>query len=468
MPDKNKTKDPRDKHLSDYKLTGRGKGLVFFLPLSGFFALFFQDFFILGVFLIVLGLFAFDFLTVRRVVGKSSEYVDVVPFEIRETRVAGGKISKDLKIMNESSLEMEFDCPLESCEISSENDEGDLFSFVFSPDLAGEYECEGFDLNVSGRLGLFEGVSIVPVDFGFTVRPRVLAAAMEAARFLVYGDRVGGGEQPTDLKGRGLEYAGSREYVPGDDISDFDWKATARLGKPIVKEFYLEGSENIHVIYEAIAPDSVSLDKLSSSFLNTVVSIAKKKTPIGLTVHDGKDVKLHSARLDPNQAVSLAIKHALETVELEVEELYSVLEPVTARDVKSALETLDEESAKNFLSAELENFRKKDNGVYENLKESLGSDGEKLNVVFNSSLSRDLSPVLELGDLISSRGSRFHILQPSQPWENVDDLEESYRIFKRYSRVYDTLEKRNFSISTSFEDLMNLLTEGQARLRSKV
>ena len=37
--------------------------------------------------------------------------------------------------------------------------------------------------------------------------------------------------------GSGLEYAQSRPYVAGDPIKMMDWRITARLGKPYVKEY---------------------------------------------------------------------------------------------------------------------------------------------------------------------------------------------------------------------------------------
>ncbi len=38
-------------------------------------------------------------------------------------------------------------------------------------------------------------------------------------------------------KGRGVDYAGARDYLYGDDIRAIDWNVTARLGKPYIKLF---------------------------------------------------------------------------------------------------------------------------------------------------------------------------------------------------------------------------------------
>ena len=46
-----------------------------------------------------------------------------------------------------------------------------------------------------------------------------------------------GGEYHSVFKGRGMEFAEVREYVPGDDVRSIDWNVTARAGAPFVKRF---------------------------------------------------------------------------------------------------------------------------------------------------------------------------------------------------------------------------------------
>ena len=48
------------------------------------------------------------------------------------------------------------------------------------------------------------------------------------------------GQAPSPLRGRGMEYAESREYASGDDARHIDWRLTARSGRPHTKLFQAE------------------------------------------------------------------------------------------------------------------------------------------------------------------------------------------------------------------------------------
>jgi uncharacterized protein (DUF58 family) len=50
-------------------------------------------------------------------------------------------------------------------------------------------------------------------------------------------EEIFSGEYHSVFKGRGIEFAEVREYLPGDDIRSVDWNVTARMGHPFVKLF---------------------------------------------------------------------------------------------------------------------------------------------------------------------------------------------------------------------------------------
>ena len=54
-------------------------------------------------------------------------------------------------------------------------------------------------------------------------------------RARLVSEQLMGGRLGSVFKGRGMDFADVREYVPGDDVRRIDWNVTARLRKPFIK-----------------------------------------------------------------------------------------------------------------------------------------------------------------------------------------------------------------------------------------
>ena len=61
------------------------------------------------------------------------------------------------------------------------------------------------------------------------------------------------GQYQSVFKGRGVEFAEVREYVPGDDIRSIDWNVTARSSKPYVKNFVEERELTLMILCDVSA-----------------------------------------------------------------------------------------------------------------------------------------------------------------------------------------------------------------------
>jgi uncharacterized protein (DUF58 family) len=64
------------------------------------------------------------------------------------------------------------------------------------------------------------------------------------------------GEYHSVFRGRGMEFAEVREYLPGDEIRSIDWNVTARLGAPYVKVFDEERELTVVLVVDASASGS--------------------------------------------------------------------------------------------------------------------------------------------------------------------------------------------------------------------
>ncbi len=77
-------------------------------------------------------------------------------------------------------------------------------------------------------------------------------AGVRRFRWLAVHQRLAAaGVRHTRRRGEGQSFARLRDYVIGDDPRHIDWKATARRGHPITREFTIEQSQTVYVMVDA-------------------------------------------------------------------------------------------------------------------------------------------------------------------------------------------------------------------------
>src|SRR3546814_14241483 len=80
-----------------------------------------------------------------------------------------------------------------------------------------------------------------------------LRAAAQGRRPPRRGRHGVSGQASSPLRGRGMEYAESREYANGDDARHIYWRLTARSGQPHTERFPAE-RERLNLLSDAHAP----------------------------------------------------------------------------------------------------------------------------------------------------------------------------------------------------------------------
>lgn len=106
-----------------------------------------------------------------------------------------------------------------------------------------------------------------------------------------------------------------REYLPGDDLKKIDWKATARLGELIVREFLREKESDIYIVLDSTAEmrkgvRRAKIDYASTLALHLATLLIKKGYSVGMVVYGDKSAKLiyPSKRRDQLEKFRNAIK----------------------------------------------------------------------------------------------------------------------------------------------------------------
>jgi uncharacterized protein (DUF58 family) len=120
----------------------------------------------------------------------------------------------------------------------------------------GIYTIKGFRIESSFPLGLLRGYSNSWKSSQILVFPTFHRLARID---LPTGKRYQpGGVALSSKLGESMEFIGNRDYRDGDNVRDIDWKATARLTRPIVREYREEYFYRVGVIQDTfVGKDSV-------------------------------------------------------------------------------------------------------------------------------------------------------------------------------------------------------------------
>lgn len=136
------------------------------------------------------------------------------------------------------------------------------------------------------------------------------------------GDRIAAayGEHQADLSGSGIEIAELREYVPGETADRIDWKATARLNTPYVREHDASTDRRTILVIDQRATlstglrNETKLDYLREVALATLQSARKLHDPVGFLAVGNGGI---TTRLEPTGTPAIHAAIRRELLELE-------------------------------------------------------------------------------------------------------------------------------------------------------
>lgn len=94
-------------------------------------------------------------------------------------------------------------------------------------------------------------------------------------------------------RGQGIEFAGVREYLRGDDVRAIDWNVTARMGKPFVKMFEEQHELQIFLIVDRSASmftgskNKVKYETAAETAALMALCGELNESPVGAVFFDG-------------------------------------------------------------------------------------------------------------------------------------------------------------------------------------
>lgn len=420
--------------MSKVSLSERGEKSLMVLGFALFMGALFIDWLLIIVSIAGLGGVLYVYFEVRQQLGDVQKEVELSPGGFDFTFSAGDEFSEQVVVDSKMSVPLSFKFPYGALDNPVLYPGMRFRQFSFKPELAANYNYDEVEASLSSRYDLMTGVTEIPFGVEFNVYPRVFSASIDALSFLEGYGIQGAGEQVSQMKGRGYEYADSREYVPRDSLKMINWKASARLNRLIVKEYYMESSGAIHILYENMVSDPVSSDVLSACFLRTVQSFAEAGWVIGLSIIEDGVIRTHEVALHPDRAVASALRYVLGNKEHVFRSFYEILDPV----YKPRIDVL--------MDGELPVGRFEMNQIKEELlRTSFGG------VIYISALIDNPINLIEVADAARMSGTRMVALEPCSPWL-YGGLEDAYRVMAHYEKMNRNLMRSGVGIAVSVEE----------------
>lgn len=122
-------------------------------------------------------------------------------------------------------------------------------TYAVTPTVRGEVKFEPADVRVRSRWGFFELLE----RLGELERRRVYPDFAQIARYAwLAGDRrlQEIGIKTYQQRGEGTDFKQLAEYQVGDELRHIDWRATQRMGKPIVRQFQDERDQCVMLMLD--------------------------------------------------------------------------------------------------------------------------------------------------------------------------------------------------------------------------
>ena len=128
-------------------------------------------------------------------------------------------------------------------------------------------------------------------------RPVLVYPQVYPLQRLALVDGLAGAAAQSQKSRSGLEPVGSRPYVPGDPRRYIHWRNTARMGRPMVKEFEDPRDQTLHLLFDATREWGEDRETTLEYAIKVVASVADyaRRNRVGSRIWGGLQCEVSSA-----------------------------------------------------------------------------------------------------------------------------------------------------------------------------
>jgi uncharacterized protein (DUF58 family) len=231
--------------------------------------------------------------------------------------------------------------------------------YTVTPTRRGEVTFEPADVHVRSRFGFCELLERV----GPREERRVFPDFQQVARYAwLAGDRrlQEIGIKTYQQRGEGTDFKQLSEYRYGDPVRHIDWKATLRMGKPVIREFQDERDQCVLLLIDSgrrmRADDRTGA--IGSSHFDQVLNAVMLLSYVALKQGDAVGAMTFGTPI--GQERTFSPRKGAQTLDALMGELYSVQPTPTHSDYVAAAQTLLRRYPKRALVIVITNFRDED------------------------------------------------------------------------------------------------------------
>ncbi len=168
------------------------------------------------------------------------------------------------------------------------------------------------------------------------------------------------------FKGRSMNFDELREYVPGDDIKDIDWKASSRSHKTLVRQYIAEKRHNIMLVMDT---NRRMLAETSGSEEKKDAAIMAAGTLAFMVNHSGDYVSAVSST--ENGISHFPFKNGLMNIEMILESYSKSVTMTNRTSINAALDFILHNFRRHmiiFIVTDLEGISEIDEAILKRLK----------------------------------------------------------------------------------------------------
>ncbi|MDE2125448.1 MAG: DUF58 domain-containing protein [Armatimonadetes bacterium] len=166
------------------------------------------------------------------------------PATVRITVTNGTGSLWRLRVLDTPDSRLTFDLPTDGLRFVAFQHAETAVDYTFRAPSRGRYRFANVAVYASGRLGLASRRTDLPLAGEVDVYPELppaLVSRPNARRIRLGSD----GTRSTRRHGQGRQFESLRDFQPDDELRRVDWRATARRGKLISREYEAERSQAV-------------------------------------------------------------------------------------------------------------------------------------------------------------------------------------------------------------------------------